>query len=132
VELGLVLQSASAHCANFFFSAAGNDTLDCMMQATACATIAKANSLTLTAGSTLNFRGGHTFAGCLTINRTNVPSGGSPGNPIVVGSYGTGMARMPRRFAGSRQDRRGERHDGTESDHFCQRYADADGGVDRQ
>jgi hypothetical protein len=94
VALGLVLQSASAQCANFFFSAAGNDTLDCMTQATACATIAKANSLTLTPGSTLNFRGGHTFAGCLTINRTNVPSGGSPGNPIVVGSYGTGMARF--------------------------------------
>lgn len=101
--LGLVLQSASAQCANFYFSAAGSDTLDCMTQATACATIAKANSLKLTAGSTLNFRGRDTFAGCLTINRTNVPSGGSAGNPIVVNSYGTGMARINSNCPGALQ-----------------------------
>jgi hypothetical protein len=76
-----------------FFAANGLDSNPCT-QASPCLTFSKAQSLTYTPGSTINFRGGDSFTGCWALNSTNVPSLGISTSPILVQSYGTGSARF--------------------------------------
>lgn len=54
----------------------------------AIATIAKLNTLTLTAGDSVHFKKGHSFFGSLILNNS-----GSASNPIVVSSYGKSGAK---------------------------------------
>src|SRR5262249_24264292 len=61
----------------YYFAANGSDSKPCT-QTLPCLTIAKARSLSSLPGDSINFRGGDTFTGCLSITPTNVPSGGLP------------------------------------------------------
>jgi len=76
---------------NSFFAANGNDSNPCT-QAAPCQTLPKAQSLSYQPGATINFNGGDNFTGCWALTPTNVSGGGSASNPIVVQSYGTGVA----------------------------------------
>src|SRR5215813_9053695 len=57
----------------YYFAANGSDSKPCT-QTLPCLTIAKAQSLSYLPGDSINFRGGDTFTGCLSITPTNVPS----------------------------------------------------------
>ena len=85
----------------YYFAANGSDRKPCT-QTLPCRTIAKAQSLSYLPGDSINFRGGDTFTGCLSITPTNVPSGGLPSNPITVQSYGTGSATLTNDCTGDR------------------------------
>ena len=81
--------SATPTASYFAPAPAGSDANPCT-QALPCATLAKANSLPLEAGSRLYFRRGGTWTGTLTVSRS-----GSSGNDIIVGSYGDTTKPQP-------------------------------------
>jgi len=85
-----------------FFAASGNDSNPCT-QAAPCQTLAKASAMSYHPGTTININGGDTFLGELHIQRAQVPSGGDPNNPIIIGSYGTGRATIASNVSGVNQ-----------------------------
>lgn len=58
----LLFYAANANAANYYFSSStGNDSNNCTTTSTPCQTIAKAQSLSYAAGSTISFKAGDTF-----------------------------------------------------------------------
>ncbi|RZA09285.1 MAG: hypothetical protein EOP11_02185 [Proteobacteria bacterium] len=72
----------------YYVSSAGSDSNTGRSTAAAWRTIAKVNASNFGPGDSVLFAGGETFTGCLTLG-TNVT--GTPANPVVVGSFGTGQ-----------------------------------------
>lgn len=83
----LVATPAAALGATYYVSPSGSDSSSGMSSSTPWKTIAKVNATTLTAGQSVAFQGGQTFAGEID------PKGsGASGSPIIYDSYGSGMA----------------------------------------
>ena len=74
---------------SYFVSPTGNDANTGTSKAQAWQTINKVNGITLHAGDRVLFEGGKTFAGTLVLDSLD---GGLPGKPVVISSYGSGMA----------------------------------------
>ncbi len=87
LALLLLLLPARTFGVTYYVSALGNDTNSGLSLVTPWATIAKVNATMLHAGDSVLFRGGDTFVGNLVI-----AAAGTPLEPIIVGSYGTGRA----------------------------------------
>ncbi len=87
IALLLLLLPAELYGTTYYVSALGNDANPGTSVTQPWATIAKVNATMLHAGDSVLFRGGDTFVGNLVIT-----SAGTPLEPIVVGSYGTGRA----------------------------------------
>ena len=80
----------------FFVSPTGSDSNPGTSPAQAWQTIAHVNSQTFHRGDQILFQGGATFAGSLSISPTNYVSQPAfvSGNPLVIGSFGTGNATI--------------------------------------
>lgn len=63
-------------------------------QASPWATITKVNAAVLKPGDSILFNGGQTFSGSLNFTTTNWTPADTAGNPITIGSYGTGRATI--------------------------------------
>lgn len=70
----------------YYVSNAGNDSNSGLTATTTWQTLAKVNASTFKAGDQILFQKGDTFYGSLKISQS-----GSPGNPITIGAYGTGV-----------------------------------------
>jgi hypothetical protein len=78
--------------ARLYVAANGSDTNNnCKTQTAPCLTVAKINSMLLSRGGSVLFRGGDTFTGNLV---PNIDGNGDPANPLTIGSYGTGNATL--------------------------------------
>src|SRR5207248_2832187 len=75
----------------YYVSPSGSDTRAGTSPATAWKTVAPANRRTFHPGDKLLFQGGSTFSGPVILGRDDA---GSASNPVVIGSYGTGRARI--------------------------------------
>jgi hypothetical protein len=73
----------------YYVSSAGNDSNNGTTTGTPWLTLSKVNGFTFSAGDTISFNGGDTFAGTLT-----PPNSGTSGHPITFNSYGTGQATI--------------------------------------
>jgi hypothetical protein len=76
--------------ANYFVSAAGNNSNSGTSSGSPWQTVAKVNSVTFSPGDTISFRGGDTFSGTTLV----AGQSGTSGNPITYTSYGTGRATI--------------------------------------
>jgi parallel beta-helix repeat protein len=74
----------------YYVSNAGNNSNAGTSTSTSWKTISHVNSVTFNPGDTILFNGGQTFTG----GPLDFISGGIAGNPIIVGSYGTGNATI--------------------------------------
>src|SRR5436190_16879599 len=74
---------------NYYVAANGSDSNSGRSPYSPWQTIRKVNATMFPAGTSILFRGGDTFRGTIT-----VPSGGTTSNPIVIGSYGAGVATI--------------------------------------
>jgi hypothetical protein len=83
--------SNGAFAADYYVSAAGDDTREGTSQDTAWSTIARANHQALGPSDRLFFRGGDVFEGNLVAKATGVPSAKFP---ITIGSYKKGKATI--------------------------------------
>jgi hypothetical protein len=86
------LAFAAAHAATYHVSPSGNDAADGLGPATAWRTLAKVNSTSFQAGDQILLEGGATFTDQGIY--LGPDDAGSAANPIVVGSYGAGRARV--------------------------------------
>lgn len=79
--------SPFAAAATYFVSSAGNDAATGMAEASAWQTISRVNSFfpSMRPGDRVLFRKGDTFYGTLIVTASGIS-----GNPIVIGSYGSG------------------------------------------
>jgi hypothetical protein len=76
-------------------AANGSDNNDGKTLATAWQSLGKVFRSTFTPGQSVLLRGGDTFVGsALRITPTQLPSGGNPSSPFVLGSYGAGKATI--------------------------------------
>src|ERR1700693_6645151 len=77
------------HSTTYYFSATGNDANSGTSSGSPWQTITKFNSFfsSLSPGDNVLFNQGDVFYGAMTISRS-----GSAGNPITIGSYGSGAA----------------------------------------
>ena len=75
---------AAASSGSYYLSNSGSDSNPCTLSQP-CATIAKINSITLSAGNSIYFQSGGLWREQLTISQS-----GTAGNPINITSYGTG------------------------------------------
>lgn len=75
--------------ATYFLSATGNDSNNGLTSGAPWLTLSHASAQTYSAGDSLSLKGGDSFTGTLTIGNS-----GSVGNPITIGSYGTGKATI--------------------------------------
>lgn len=73
----------------YYVSPSGHDSADGLTPQTAWRTLHRASEANLRPGNRLLFQGGHRFTGHL---RLGTRDGGSPRNPIRIGSYGKGRA----------------------------------------
>ena len=69
----------------YYFSSTGSDSNDGLTDATPKQTITALNALTLAPGDYVALKSGDSFTGTITIGQS-----GTSGNPIKIGSYGTG------------------------------------------
>lgn len=85
----------------YYVSPSGSDSNNGTSPSTPWQTIAKVNSVTLTAGQNVLFNGGQTFSAA---SAPLAPVGtGTSGSPITIGSYGTGnaiIAGLPANYPG--------------------------------
>jgi Bacterial Ig-like domain (group 3)/F5/8 type C domain len=91
-----VTRSFSLGAPNTFYVAAnGSDNNDGKTPVTAWQSLGKVFGSTFTPGQSVLLRGGDTFVGsALRITPTQLPSGGNPLSPFVLGSYGAGKATI--------------------------------------
>jgi len=84
----------TASAAIYYVSPTGSDSNNGTNTSTPWQTIAKVNTAHFVAGDSVLFQGGQTFTGALVFSyATNIPTS-STANPITVGSYGTGAAKI--------------------------------------
>jgi hypothetical protein len=92
---GCALQASAAATGNsrsvFYVSISGDDRARGTSPAHAWRTIARANGARLAPGSRILFEGGQSFTGSLFFDRSDR---GTPAKPILVGSYGKGLATI--------------------------------------
>lgn len=77
--------------AQYYISAAGNDSNNGTSTSTPWLTIGKVNTVGIVAGDHVSFRGGDTFTGHLLVNPGSQPS---EATRIIIDSYGTGNATI--------------------------------------
>lgn len=82
----ILLFSLNASATNYYISNTGSDAANGLTIGTAWRTIAKINASTFLAGDSILFKKGDSWN-----ERLNPPSSGSVGNPIIFGSYGSGV-----------------------------------------
>lgn len=82
----LLMLCGKVHATNYYVSNTGNDAAAGTATGTAWQTIAKVNASSFSPGDSILFKKGDSWNEKLT-----VPSSGNVGNPIVFGSYGTGV-----------------------------------------
>lgn len=85
----ILLISVPLWATNYFVSATGSDSNNGTSSGTPWQTVSKVNGFSFSAGDTISFKGGNSFAGPLTPTLT-----GSSGSVITVNSYGTGQATI--------------------------------------
>ncbi|MEP6713588.1 MAG: right-handed parallel beta-helix repeat-containing protein, partial [Ferruginibacter sp.] len=87
ITLMLLFCTSVVTARNFYISATGNDANDGLSPATAWKTIAKLNASfdAVAPGDAILFKCDETFYGSIVIGKS-----GAKGNPITIGSYGTG------------------------------------------
>jgi Right handed beta helix region len=73
----------------YYVSPTGSDSNDGISPSTPWQTISKVNATSYNAGDSILFSGGRTFNGGLDIN-----AAGTPIQPVIIGSYGTGHAMI--------------------------------------
>jgi hypothetical protein len=83
--------AAKAALSTYYVSGSGNDAATGTSPATAWRTLGRASSATLAPGSRLLLQGGKTFDGQLTLDDRDAGSGS---DPVIVGSYGSGVATI--------------------------------------
>jgi hypothetical protein len=81
----------SSSPATYYLSGSGNDAAAGTSPATAWRTLAKASSVKLLPGSKLLLQAGQVFTGQLTLGPDD---GGNAPDPVLIGSYGGGEARI--------------------------------------
>jgi hypothetical protein len=89
--MGLCLIGSFAHATNYYISAAGSDGNSGKYASQAWRTLNKVNSVDLNGGDQILLSGGDTFGGGISLGGEDK---GSYSNPIVIGSYGTGRAKI--------------------------------------
>ena len=77
--------------ATYYISPSGNDSHSGTSPQTAWQTIDKVNALDLKPGDKVLLQGGHEYHGNLLLTAEDA---GTPKQPVVIGSYGTGRARI--------------------------------------
>ncbi|MDI1234476.1 MAG: PKD domain-containing protein [bacterium] len=82
---------STAVAKNYYIKISGSDIFNGQSVNGAWATIAKVNATTFSAGDSVFFEGGRTFTGNIYLSPS---SKGTPKNPIVVSSYGSGRATI--------------------------------------
>jgi hypothetical protein len=87
----VALSCSVASAADYYFNSAGNDGNDGRSTATAWKTTTNATTFSFADGDRLLFAGGQTFAGGMLVD---TKSGGTPANPLVITSYGSGRATI--------------------------------------
>lgn len=87
----LLWQSGPVQATDYYVSPSGSDSNPGTSSGQAWKTISKVNSTTFGAGDNIFFEGGETFSGSLYFDTGD---GGTTGNPLAVGSYGTGRATI--------------------------------------
>lgn len=84
----------------YYVATAGSDSNDGLAATTGAGghgpwkTIAKVNSASFPAGSTISFNGGDNFTGCAVFSYATNMASSSAASPITVNSYGTGVATI--------------------------------------
>ncbi len=73
----------------YYLSPKGDDRANGISPATAWRTLDRINQKRFNPGDSILLQAGKTFAGFITLDSLD---GGSPGNPLVISSYGKGMA----------------------------------------
>ncbi len=93
--------ATSASATTYYVSPSGIDSNNGTSTSTPWQTITKVNAATFVAGDSVLFQGGQTFTGALIFSYgSNIPTS-SAANPITVGSYGTGVAKILSSTTGS-------------------------------
>ncbi|MFT3980398.1 MAG: right-handed parallel beta-helix repeat-containing protein [Ferruginibacter sp.] len=85
IVLAALACTSSAQATDYYFSAAGNDNNAGTSESLPFRTLAKASTLSLSAGDRMLFRRGDVFRGELLMF-----SSGTVANPVTIGSYGSG------------------------------------------
>jgi len=75
----------------YYVSPSGNDSHSGTSAQTPFRTIDKANAIDLNAGDKVLFEGGHDYHGNLLLTAEDA---GTPKRPVIIGSYGSGRARI--------------------------------------
>lgn len=81
----------SLDATNYYLSSKGNDSFSGTSIARAWRSLARLNAMTYAAGDSLFLEGSAVFQGTIYLSPL---SNGTPGNPIYVGSYGSGIATV--------------------------------------
>jgi hypothetical protein len=85
LSLVLVIIFTSLNATNYYVSNSGNDSNSGTSESAPWRTLGKVNASTFKAGDQILFKRGDTWRGLLIL-----PSGGSSGNHVIYGAYGTG------------------------------------------
>lgn len=91
LALLICLGSRPAMATAYYISPGGKDTNSGMSQTAPWKTLARASSMSFSAGDSILLKGGRSFDGELTLGAN---SGGTEANPITIGSYGGGRATI--------------------------------------
>jgi hypothetical protein len=83
--------STTSFATDYYVSTSGNDANSGTSPAEAWQTISKVNSTDFEPGDGIFFEGGETFTGGISFSDEDM---GTPNSPIIVSSYGTGMATI--------------------------------------
>jgi hypothetical protein len=82
---------STAFATDYYISPSGNDANSGTSPAESWQTIAKVNSTDFEPGDSIFFEGGETFTGGIQFSDEDM---GTPNSPVIVSSYGTGMATI--------------------------------------
>ena len=91
VSCCIVLLSQRAIAATYYVSPSGDDSNPGTLTETAWQTIDKVNATDLNPGDSVLFEAGHDYPGNLLLTAEDT---GTPAAPVVIGSYGSGRARI--------------------------------------
>ncbi len=83
--------SFTTYATDYYVSSTGNDSNAGTSSATAWQSLSKVNGFSFSAGDRIFLEGGKTFSGNLSLGSDDT---GSSSNPIVIDSYGTGVATI--------------------------------------
>ena len=83
ISLVVLLSFSTAQATDYYVSPTGSDGAAGTSVSTAWQTITKVNNTAFSAGDSISFEGGQTFAGSLSFDSGDA---GTAANPVVVGS----------------------------------------------